>query len=255
MPEYAAVEAAMIGAPDGDPDPLIWAQRAAAAHGDWVAICSAASQEFGLFVLAGSGPVKVGDSFVNRAVFCAPDGSTAFQDKMIPTPNERNSMGMVGGAGLKLFDTPLGKIGVTICYDVEFPMFARALCAAGAEVILAPACTDTQAGQDRIQIAARARALENQCLVVHAPMKGAVEGCDLVSDNIGRAGMYGPPDWQQPEGGIHALAHPDSDRWVRRAIDLEPILGSRTAGDVEIFSDWPSMGIPDLDVKIVTLGK
>lgn len=255
FPEYAAMEAALIGAPDGDPDPMIWARRAADAHGDWVSICRDAAHKFECFILAGSGAVCINGKFMNRAVFCAPDGSTAYQDKMIPTPGERQDMKMVGGDHLVLFDTPLGKIGVSICYDAEFPLFSRGLAAAGAEMILVPSCTDTQAGQDRVQIAARARALENQCLVIHSPMIGAVEGCDYLSRCVGRAGMYGPPDWYQPAGGIHALAHTDSDQWVRHAINVGDIAASRTSGDVEVFNDWSAQGVPDLPVKIVTLGK
>lgn len=255
FPEYAAFEAAMIGTPDGDPDPLIWAQRAAAAHAAWVAILSAAATEYDQFILAGSGPVKSGDAYVNRAVFCAPDGSFAYQDKMIPMPWERTDMQIVGGTELVLFDSPLGKFGVTICYDTEFPMFARGLAAAGAQAILAPTCTDTPAGQDRVQIGARARALENQCLVVHAPMKGSVPGCDPIAENVGRAGMFGPPDWGQPEGGIYALAHPENEKWTRHAIDLSQVCAARQHGDVKVFRDWSDQGAADLPVKMVSLGK
>ena len=255
FPEYAAFEAALIGAPDGDPDPMIWAERASKAHDDWMAILTAAAMEYDQYIVAGSGPVKSGQSYVNRAVFCAPDGSFAHQDKMIPTPWERDNMQIVGGPELVLFDTPIGKFGVTICYDTEFPMFARSLVAAGAEAIFAPACTDTQAGQDRVQIGARARALENQCLVVHAPMDGTVLGCDPVAENAGRAGMFGPPDWGQPEGGIYALAHPDNDGWTRQAIDLGRVSAARENGDVKVFRDWRDQGVADLPVKIATLGK
>lgn len=255
LPEYAAFEAAMIGMPDGDPDPMIWAQRCAQAHDDWVTILQAAAKEYGQYIVAGSGTVKSGEAFVNRSVFCAPDGSFAHQDKMIPTPWEREEMAMIGGTELVLFDTPIGKFGVTICYDTEFPMFARSLVAAGAEAILAPTCTDTQAGQDRVQIGARARALENQCLVVHSPMHGSVQGCDPVTENVGRAGMFGPPDWGQPDGGIYALAHPDTTAWMRHSIDLEKVSQARERGDVKVFRDWADQGVADLPVKMVTLGK
>ncbi len=259
FPEYAAMAPALVGQPDGDPAPLVWAERGAAAHADWVEICRAAAQRFGCFILAGSGPVRRaeghGAPYVNRAVFCAPDGSTACQDKMIPTPWERSDMHMAGGEGLTLFDTPLGKIGVTICYDAEFPIFARALAAAGADLILVPSCTETQAGQDRVQIASRARALENQCLVVQAPMNGAVAGCDPIGVTVGQAGMFGPPDYGQPAGGIHALSDPQSGPWLRLDVDPSEIVAARTRGDVKLFSDWAAQGVPDQPVKIIPLGK
>ena len=255
FPEYAAMEAALIGAPEGDPDPAIWAERGAEAHGDWVRILSAAAREFGAYILAGSGPVREDGRLLNRAVLCAPTGETAHQDKMIPTPHERNVMEIEGGDGLTLFDTRLGKIGVLICYDAEFPLYARSLAAAGAEMLLIPSCTDTAAGQTRVRVAARARALENQCLVVQAPLMGEVEGCDPVYGNVGRVGFFGPSDFRQPDDGIQAQGRPDDPRWVRLALDPADILATRSDGDVETFADWPRQGWPDAPVTILPIGK
>ncbi|KPP87538.1 MAG: putative amidohydrolase [Rhodobacteraceae bacterium HLUCCA08] len=255
FPEYAAMAAALIGTPKGEPDPMIWAERGAAAHAAWVALMQEAAQTHGCHILAGSGPVRVGGRTLNRAVLVAPDGSTGHQDKLIPTPWERRDMAIAGGTGLTLFDTALGKIGICICYDAEFPLFARALAAAGAGIILVPSCTDTPAGQMRVQIAARARALENQCLVVQAPMLGAVPGCDPIHESYGRAGIFGPPDRGQPDDGILALAHPDTLGWMRHTLDPAKILATRTRGDVTTFADWPLQPAPDLSVETVTLGK
>ena len=52
---------------------------------------------------------------------------------------ETEKWGIAASAGLCVFDTALGKIGVTICYDVEFPLVARAPAEAGVEILLAPA--------------------------------------------------------------------------------------------------------------------
>ena len=249
--EYAAIEAALIGQPADAPD---WPAKGAAAHGLWVDILREAAIEAECHILAGSGPAFEGDTIRNRAILIAPDGHTAYQDKLVPTPWER-MIHIEAGHGLTLFDTALGKIGVSICYDAEFPVFSRALAAAGADLILVPACTDTQAGQDRVQIAARARALENQCLVVHAPLVGPVPDCDIIDENIGRAGFFGPPDWGQPEGGVHALVHPETKAWFRAVPDLAAITSTRRSGDVRLFEDWPAQSVPDLPVETVVLGK
>src|SRR3546814_9016649 len=67
---------------------------------------------------------------------------------------EREAWIITGGAALKVFDLDLGgpvplRAGITICYDVEFPLIARAMAAAGADLILCPSCTDTLAGANR----------------------------------------------------------------------------------------------------------
>lgn len=255
LPEYAAAEAALIGEPVASDDPTFWAARAVAAHDLWFETMRELACAQQCHILSGTGLVSAAGSLINRATLISPDGGHAHQDKMIPTPWERRALSLVGGDHLRLFETDLGKIGVAICYDAEFPAFSRALAAAGADVILVPACTDTQAGQDRVQIAARARALENQCLVVHAPLRGDVPGCDLIDVNIGRAGFFGPPDQRQPDGGIHVLAHPDTDAWCRAVPDLAPILASRDQGDAALFNDWPAQNLPDLPVDNVVLGK
>ena len=249
--EYAAMEAALIGAPAEATD---WPAKGAAAHDLWIDILRSAAMEAGCHILAGSGPVRADGMIRNRAVLIAPDGSMAHQDKLVPTPWERD-IRIAAGQGLRLFDTALGKIGVSICYDAEFPAFSRALAVAGADLIVVPACTDTQAGQDRVQIAARARALENQCLVVHAPLVGPVPDCDIIDRNIGRAGFFGPPDAGQPEGGIHALVHPETEAWFRAVPDLRAIKSTRRSGDVRLFDDWTVQSVPDLPVETVVLGK
>ena len=252
--EYSAMEAALIGSAADTDDPIYWAERGAGAQELWVETLREAARAEGCYILAGSGPATNGAGIVNRSVFIAPDGSVGHQDKMIPTPWERRWMKLSAGEALTLFHTSLGKIGVLICYDAEFPLYARALAAAGAEILLVPACTDTQDGQDRVQIASRARALENQCLVVHAPLIGAVPSCDPIDINVGQAGFFGPPDWGQPDGGIHALAHPDTKAWCRAVPDLASILRSRKDGQVELFSDWARQSVSDLPVHHVVLG-
>ena len=251
LPEYAAVEAALIGIRKPETD---WFAKAAQLHADWVNLMRELARAERCHILAGSGPVLVDDKIVNRAVLAASDGSMGFQDKLIPTPWERSQQ-LAAGKGLQLFDTRLGKIGVAICYDAEFPLFSRALAAAGADLILVPACTDDQAGQDRVQIACRARALENQCLVVHAPMMGNVPDCDIIDQNVGEPGFFGPPDQGQPVGGIHVATHDPSDGWHRANLDIGKAKQPRETGNTRLFGDWSMQGIPDLPVELVVLGK
>ena len=73
-----------------------------------------------------------------------------------------------------------------------------ALVEAGADMILVPSCTDLPAGQTRVRQSCRARAIEGQCLVVQAPLVGAVAGCDIVDVSTGRAGHPTPPPGKPP---------------------------------------------------------
>src|SRR3546814_9627267 len=112
---------------------------------------------------------------------------------------EREAWIITGGAALKVFDLDLGgpvplRAGITICYDVEFPLIARAMAAAGADLILCPSCTDTLAGANRVQSGARARAPEDQVFVAVSPTVGLAEWSTAVDVSVGWARVLEPPD-------------------------------------------------------------
>jgi predicted amidohydrolase len=110
----------------------------------------------------------------------------------------------------QVFDTALGRIGVLICYDAEFPLLGRALIEAGVEILLVPSCTEALSGYWRVRIGAMARALEGQCVVVHSPTVGPAPWSPAVDMNTGAAAIYGPPDLGFPETGV--LAEGDAER-------------------------------------------
>lgn len=104
---------------------------------------SALAARYAVFILAGSMPVRRGNSELrNRAYFFAADGGMGFQDKIVPTRWEREFWGVTGGNEVRVFDTEFGPIGITICYDVEFPLIARLQAEAGARIVLVPCCAD-----------------------------------------------------------------------------------------------------------------
>jgi predicted amidohydrolase len=77
-------------------------------------------------ILAASGPsARPGGRYVNAARLFTPSGRVGVQEKMIMTPFERN-WGISSGEALRVFETALGRIGVAICYDSEFPLLVRA---------------------------------------------------------------------------------------------------------------------------------
>jgi predicted amidohydrolase len=142
------------------------------------------------------------------------------------------------GDPLTVFDTALGKIGVIICYDSEFPNLARTLVEAGVEILLAPSCTSSLAGYWRVRIGAMARALESQCVVVHSPTTGAAPWNPTVYANIGAAAIYGPPDMGFPDTGVLAEGALNVPAWVYADVSLEAIRAVRADGRVLNVKHW-----------------
>ncbi len=128
----------------------------------------------------------------------------AMQDKRAMTRFETERWGVAQGADPVVFDTPWGRIGISVCYDVEFPKHARTQVEAGAWLILAPSCTDTMHGFHRVCIGAAARAMENQCYVAITPTVGAAPWSGALDVNRGHAAVFGPVDRGFPEDGVLA---------------------------------------------------
>lgn len=192
----------------------------------------------GVYVLGASGPVFDGPRPVNRATLYGPGGIIGHQDKQIMTRFERETWDVVAGRGLRAFDTDLGRIGVVICYDSEFPLLARALVEQGAEILLAPSCTDSFAGFTRVRVGSMARALENQCVVVHSPTVGLCDFCPAVDENVGAASIYGPPDRGFPPNGILAEGALNAPGWTLAEVNLEAIREVRRDGGVLNHAHW-----------------
>lgn len=251
LPEYAAMEAAMVGGAHGLTE-LEWRDLAADRAGDWVEQWRLQAQRHVCHILAGSGPVRTEAGIVNRAWLIAPSGAVAHQDKLILTPYERETLQMVPGNALQIFDTALGKIGILICYDSEFPILAHALCAAGAEMLLVPSCTDFPAGQTRVRQSARARAIENQCLVVQVPLVGETR-CSIVDQSTGRAGFFAPPDHGLPANGILCQGETDRAEPLLWEGDPAAIAAPRQTGQVGNFAHWPEQESHSGPVETLTL--
>lgn len=192
----------------------------------------------GMHLLAASLPAWHEGRWVNRARLIAPNGRIGVEDKLVMTRFEREEWGISAGGPLRLFRTKLGLIGVTICYDSEFPLLARALCEAGMELLLVPSCTDALHGYWRVRIGAQARALEGQCYVIQAPTVGEAPWSPAVDVNRGAAAIYGPPDGAFPADGVVALGGLDQPQWVFGEIDLTRVSQLRANGGVLNTRHW-----------------
>lgn len=214
------------------------------------------AERHGLYVLAASAPCRLEDGrYVNRARLFAPGGAVGVQDKLVMTRFEREQWGVSAGSDLKLFDTALGKIGINICYDSEFPLLTRALAEAGMQVLLVPSCTDTEQGYWRVRLGAQARALEAQCYAVQAPTVGEAAWSPAVDVNRGAAGVYVSPDGAFAANGVVASGEPDRPQWLFAPVDTGLVDALRAGGAVLNHRHWdeqPGAGaLPP--VEIVTL--
>lgn len=210
----------------------------------WVELCEELARQHQILFQPGSAPVKDPDGkFRNRAWLFGPDGLIGYQDKQIMTRFEREQWTIHAGVeGLKAFNTQIGRLGILICYDNEFPMLGRRLAELGVELVLAPSCTDTLAGAYRVRVGAQARALENQYAVLSSPTAGEAPWSPAVDENRGRAALYVPSDYGMPASGI--VAESESDAVTQSSlliadIDLAAVARLRTEGQVATRRDWP----------------
>lgn len=242
FPEYSRMELAALQGAAQDLEGSLHAAAALAEQADH--LMADLAQGYGVHILCPSGPVfdEGRDRPVNRAWLLGPDADApflAYQDKQVMTRFERETWNVVPGDPLEVIETPLGRIGILICYDAEFPLLARALVDQGAEILLVPSCTDTAQGYNRVRIGAMARALENQCVVVQSPTVGPAPWSPAVDENVGAAGIFAPPDLGFPEDGILAQGALNDPGWVIAEIDRTAIARVRAEGAVFNHAHWP----------------
>jgi predicted amidohydrolase len=175
---------------------------------------------------------------MNVAHIFGPTGIKGSYDKIMPTPWERDPWKITPGKTLRVFDVGIARIGLLICYDIEFPLLSRALADAGAEIILAPSNTETEWGYWRVRTGAVARALENQVYTVHSPVVGASPWSAACPANCGMAGIFAPSDVGFPPSGVLALGEMNKPQWVYAEVDLDLIAKVRSTGGVQTYNHW-----------------
>lgn len=238
FPEYGAMELSSL-LPEAEKNDL----RAQVAgldrlKNDFIATFSELARQWQTVIVAPSFPVIDDGKVYNRVFVFSEKGLEGHQDKWFMTRFEDEEWGVHAAPPvLQLFEAEWGAFGIQICYDVEFPIGAQQLCARGAELILAPSCTETIRGASRVHIGARARALENQCYVVVAQTVGEAPWSPAVDINYGFAAVYTTPDLDMPEQGIVAQMSPQEPGWLLQDLDFQKIKNVREAGQVFNFKD------------------
>jgi predicted amidohydrolase len=239
VPEYAAMELTSLTGGDDLAAQLDALQPVLPRYLDAYA---ALARRHGLAIVAGSFPERLASGEVRNRLRVHTPGGAAVVEKLQMTRFERERWGVAPGSAQTVIDLGAYRLGVAICYDAEFPLVVRRLVAEGAEVIAVPSCTDTPAGYHRVRVACQARALENQCHVVQAPTVGIAPWSIAVDENVGAAGVYGPPDRGFPDDGVIALGAYCEPGWVIADLDLDAIARVRGDGQVLGHRDWDLPG-------------
>ncbi|HEW81790.1 MAG TPA: acyltransferase, partial [Nitrospirae bacterium] len=180
------------------------------------------SKEKGIYIVAGL-PEKEGDKFYNSAVFTGPEGFIGsyrkthlfFEEKLYFSP---------GDTGFRVWDTPIGKIGIMICFDWFFPESARSLALMGAEVIAHPANLVLPFCPDAMPV----RCLENRVYAITANRTGTEEREE------GKALTFiGKSEIVSPKAEILVRAGEDEEALM--IVDIDP----KTASDKSLnpFND------------------
>lgn len=104
------------------------------------------------------------------------------------------------GSRVVVADTPVGRLGLTVCYDLRFPELYSGLRAAGAELITAPAAFTAVTGAAHWQVLVRARAIETQCYVLAAGQGGGHPGGRETFGHSAIIDPWGRVQAEQPSG-------------------------------------------------------
>jgi predicted amidohydrolase len=165
------------------------------------------------------------------------DGRIDEYRKIHITPNERKYYGMKGGNEIRVFDTDCGKIGLVICYDVEFPELPRILADQGMKILFVPYLTDTQNAYIRVRHCAAARAIENECYVAIAGCVGNLPGVNNMDIQFGQAAVFTPSDFAFPSNAIKGEATPNTEMTLIVDVDLNLLKDLHHNGSVQVMND------------------
>ncbi|WP_236975148.1 bifunctional GNAT family N-acetyltransferase/carbon-nitrogen hydrolase family protein [Membranihabitans maritimus] len=192
---------------------------------------------YNINIITGSMPEMREDHLYNIGFLCRRDGTYDQYEKIHVTPDEIQAWGLNGGRQLKVFDTDCGKIGILICYDVEFPELPRLLAQEGINILFVPFLTDTQNAYSRVRYCAQARAIENECYVAIAGSVGNLPRVHNMDIQYAQSMVFTPCDFAFPANGIKAEATPNTEMILIADLDLDLLHQLHKYGSVRNLKD------------------
>lgn len=191
-----------------------------------IAAVSQAAKSLKKWVIGGSIPERDGGKLYNTCTAFDPNGNLVGKHRKvhlfdIDVPGKitfKESDSLSPGEAPTLIDTPWGKIGVGICYDIRFPEYAILLRRLGARIILYPGAFNMVTGPAHWELLQRARAVDNQLYVA---------ACSPARDTSGGYVAWGHSSIVSPWGEVIATTG-ESQSIVTAELDLSKIDEMRT---------------------------
>ena len=247
LPEYLSLELAATFEANVHGDLIASLAAIQQYRPQWLALYSRLARDLQLHLVAGSFLLaNERQRYRNRSDLFTPQGAHAWQDKLQLTGFEKAVGAIEGGDELKVFDAAGVRVGISVCYDSEFPLPVRAQFEGGARLLLVPSCTDTEAGATRVRTGCLARALENRMFVAQSVTAGAAAWSLALDINTGEAAIYAPMDVGFPADGIVAQTGSDrsEDTWAIATLDLAALEANRAGAQVANDRDWSGQLAP-----------
>lgn len=188
-------------------------------------------------IIAGSMPMYEDGVLKNVGFLCHRNGNIDIYEKIHITPDEIKFWGLSGGDLLKTYDTDAGKIGILICYDVEFPELSRLLANEGMQILFVPYLTDTQNAYMRVRLCAQARAIENECFVAITGSVGNLPKVENFDLHYSQSAVLTPCDFSFPSNGIKSEATANTEMILIADVDLKLLDELHSYGSVRNLKD------------------
>ncbi len=188
-------------------------------------------------IITGSLPNIENNVLYNIGFLCHRNGKIDKYEKIHVTPDEASYWGMRGGNSVKVYDTDSGKVGILICYDVEFPELPRLLALQGMQILFVPFLTDTQNAFMRVKCCAQARAIENECYVAISGSVGNLPKVENMDIQYSQAGVFTPCDFAFPFNGLKGEATPNTEMVLISDVDLSLLAELHSFGSVRNLKD------------------
>jgi predicted amidohydrolase len=190
-------------------DPSVASRAAIEVPGAETGVLLAACARLGLHCVAGV-LERAGDTLFNTALLLGPEGLVGAYRKSHIACIGVDCFTKAGDETYRVFDTPIGRIGMQICYDWRFPEVTRALALAGAEIVVHPTNSPV-AARDLADYLPRARAVENAVYFLMANRVGVENGTTF----------FGCSQVVDPLGVVMAMAGDAGESLVVAEVDLE----------------------------------
>lgn len=193
--------------------------------------------KYNVNIITGSIPSYDDNKLRNVGFLCHRNGDVDKYEKIHVTPDEVSYWGIQGGDTLKVFETDSGRVGILICYDVEFPELPRLLAQQGMQILFVPFLTDTQNAYMRVRCTAQARAIENECYVAISGTVGNLPAVRNMDIQYSQAAVFTPCDFAFPSNGIKSEATPNTEMILITDVDLSLLDELHSYGSVRNLKD------------------